>query len=177
MNRAIIHDEAAFSRETIMPAQNCLVRPICLARSISAFGPVLLVLVLFLAACAKDDPRAALDAAATEFQSALEAKATRRALALLHPDFTAQDIEGDGRKWAERTMTMMFMRYKNVTIAVPWRRNTLDARIQNRATTEAEATLLGAEGFLPDRVRHYRVRLEWRREQGSDWKVVRLEWK
>ena len=147
------------------------------ARAFGVFGYVPLALVFFLAACARDDPRAALDAAAVEFQSALEAKATSRALALLHPDFTAPDIEDDGRKWAERTMTLMFMRYKNVTIAVPWRSNTLDAHIPDRAVTEAEATLLGAEGFLPENVRHYRVRLEWRREQGGGWKVARLEWK
>jgi len=153
-----------------MSAQNRLARPF------AALGYVLSVLVFFLAACTKDDPRDALDAAAAEFQSALEAKATSRALALLHPDFTVRDIEGDGRKWAERTMTMMFMRYRNVTIAVPWRSNALDVRAPDRATTEAEATLLGAEGFLPDNVRHYRVRLEWRREQGGGWKVVRLAW-
>ncbi|MDR0634578.1 MAG: hypothetical protein LBF91_06320 [Azoarcus sp.] len=136
---------------------------------------VSLFLVFFLlAACAKDDPRAALDAAAGEFQAALEAKETGRVLDLLHPAFTVQGAD-DGRDWARRTMVSMFMRYKTVTIVVPWRRSELDSRVPDRAATEAEVTLLGAEGLLPESARHFRVRLEWGRE-GRAWKVTRLTW-
>jgi len=131
---------------------------------------------LLSVACGKDDPQAALDAAADAFQSALEAKSVARTLDLLHPGFTARGIDGDGREWARRTMTTIFLRYRNVTIVVPWRRNTLNERAPDLATTEAEATMVGAEGLLPENVRHYRVRLEWRREKGGDWKVARLEW-
>ncbi|MDR1854177.1 MAG: hypothetical protein LBR05_04635 [Azoarcus sp.] len=135
----------------------------------------LAVLAPLFVACAKDDPQAALDAAASEFQAALEAKDKSRVLDLLHPNFTARDVDDDGVEWAKRTMTAAFLRYKNVTIVVPWRRNALDPNAPDRAATDAEATLVGADGMIPDDMRHYRVRLEWRRDKG-DWKVARLEW-
>jgi hypothetical protein len=134
----------------------------------------LLPLALFLGACGKDDPEAALDAAVTELQAALEAKAAGRVLDLLHPAFTARGAD-DGRDWAKRTMNLMFMRYRNISIVVPWRSNKLDPRVPDRAATEAEVTLLGAERLLPENVRHYRVRLAWGRD-GTAWKVTRLEW-
>ena len=136
---------------------------------------VSLPLALFLlAACVKDDPLAALDAAAGELQAALETKETGRVLDLLHPAFTVQGAD-DGRDWARRTMAAMFLRYKKVTIIVPWRRSELDSRVPDRGATEAEVTLLGAEGLLPESARHLRVRLEWGRE-GRAWKVTRLTW-
>jgi hypothetical protein len=130
--------------------------------------------VALLSGCKRDDPQAALDAAANDLQAALEAHDARRALDLLHPSFSAQTPEDD-REWAGRTMTMMFMRYKNIHILIPWREHRLDARVPDYATSEAEISLLGAEGLLPERSSHYRVKLHWRRENGQ-WKLLQLKW-
>lgn len=130
--------------------------------------------LVLVCACSRSDPQAALDAAADEFQAALEAKSSGRVLDLLHPQFFAR-TEDEGREWAKSTMALMFLRYKNVSIVVPYRNNSIDARVSDRALTEAEVTLLGAEGLLPDKVNHYRVRLEWALEDRK-WKVTRLIW-
>ncbi|MDR2260641.1 MAG: hypothetical protein LBE06_06850 [Azoarcus sp.] len=131
-------------------------------------------LLLLPASCARDDPQAALDDAAGELQAALEAKAAERVLAVLHSGFGVPGAD-NGRDWARRTMTLMFMRHKNVTVAVLYRDNRRDPRVPDRAVTEAEVTLLGAENLLPERAAHYRVRLEWGLEAGA-WKVTRLTW-
>jgi hypothetical protein len=139
-----------------------------------AFAILALSGLMLFAACSRSDPQAALDAAADELQAAVEAKSAGRVLDLLHPGFSARAPD-EGREWAKSMMTMMFMRYKNVTIVVPYRDNRLDPRVGDRASTEAEVTLLGAEGLLPDKVSHYRVRLEWTLEDGK-WKVTRMTW-
>jgi hypothetical protein len=148
----------------------------CFARAIGRdfLLPLALLALLALAACSKDDPQKALDAAADELQAALEAKSAGRVLDLLHPEFSAR-ASGEDAEWAKRTMAMMFMRYRNVTIVVPYRNNRLDPRLRDRAATDAEVTLLGAEGLLPDDARHYRVRLEWALEE-KKWKLIRLAW-
>ncbi|GHT85298.1 hypothetical protein FACS1894116_09350 [Betaproteobacteria bacterium] len=125
-------------------------------------------------ACSRSDPQAALDAAANELQAALEAKSGGRVLDLLHPEFFAR-TEDEGRDWAKSTMALMFLRYKNLSIVAPYRNNSIDPRVSDRASTEAEVTVLGAEGLLPDNVNHYRVRLEWALED-KKWKVTRLTW-
>ncbi|MDR2031803.1 MAG: DUF736 domain-containing protein [Azoarcus sp.] len=147
------------------------------ARRAGRVFPVLFVLAALLlsAACARDDPQAVLDAAVGELQAALEAKAVERVLDVLHSGFAVQGTD-NGRDWARRTMMVMFMRHKNITVAVLYRDNRLDPRVPDRAVTEAEVTLLGAENLLPENASHYRVHLEWGLEAGA-WKVTRLAWK
>jgi ketosteroid isomerase-like protein len=130
--------------------------------------------MLLLAACSRSDPQAALDAAVGNLQTALEKKDVSAALALLHPDFAAQQPEDD-REWAKRTMTALFLRYQNIRIIALLPKNSLDPLVATRALTEAQVTLTGAEGLLPDSARQYRVSLEWR-WLDKQWKLIRLQW-
>jgi len=129
---------------------------------------------ILLAACGRSDPQAALDAAAKNLQTALENKDSSAVMALLHPDFSAQQPEDD-REWAKRTMTAMFLRHKNIQVIALLPKNWIDPQAPSRAFTDAQVALTGAEGLIPDSARQYRVTLEWR-WLDKQWKLIRLQW-
>jgi len=127
-----------------------------------------------LAACgAKDDPQAALEAAVQQLQDNLEGKRNGAVLEQLHPDFKAQQ-ELD-RDWAKRTMTLLFLRHKNVKVIALGKNSWIDPAIGSKGYTEAQVALSGAEGLIPDAARHYAVKLEWWLDDG-EWKLARLNW-
>ncbi|MGG2395463.1 hypothetical protein ACJRW5_00740 [Pseudomonas sp. SH1-B] len=137
-------------------------------------APLVLFSALMLGACgAKDDPQAALEAAVQALQENIEAKRTNAVLEQLHDDFQARQ-EFD-RDWAKRTMTLLFLRHKNVKIIALGETSWIDQAISSKGYTEAQVGMSGAEGLIPDAARHYSVKLEWWRE-GDEWKLARLEW-
>ncbi|GHT94925.1 hypothetical protein AGMMS49545_16990 [Betaproteobacteria bacterium] len=142
---------------------------------LSGFIAGVLALALGLTACSRPDPQAALNAAAGALQAALEAKDSRKALDLLHEDFVTEQSAENGREWAQRTMALAFLRYKNVNIMVLKQKTQIDANLPDRATSEAEIALIGAEGLIPDDARHYHIQLGWMKE-GDQWKLLRLKW-
>ncbi|MDR2625118.1 MAG: hypothetical protein LBC37_02160 [Zoogloeaceae bacterium] len=135
---------------------------------------LLLGAALFLFACSRAEPQAALEASVRKLQTALEEKSVRDVLSLLADDFAAPAPE-DGREWARRTMLMMFSRYQNIRIMVLSSESRIDAQVSDRATTTAKVALIGAEGLIPDNARQFQVRMGWIRN-GEDWKLTRLEW-
>ncbi|MCL2345661.1 MAG: hypothetical protein FWC58_07400 [Desulfobulbus sp.] len=134
----------------------------------------ILLCAMLLAACGRSDPQAALNTAARNLQTALENKDAGAVMALLHPDFTAQQPE-DNREWAKRTMTLMFLRHKNIQIIALSQHSQIDPQVSSRAFTDAEVALTGAAGLIPDSAAHYRVRLEWS-WLDQQWKLIRLQW-
>ncbi|MGP0171850.1 hypothetical protein ACSVIJ_08190 [Pseudomonas sp. NCHU5208] len=137
-------------------------------------APLLLFCTFLLAACgAKEDPQAALEAAVQQLQDNLEAKRNGAVLEQLHPDFKAQQ-ELD-RDWAKRTMTLLFLRHKNVKVIALGKNSWIDPAISSKGYTEAQVGLTGAEGLIPDSARHYSVKLEWWLDDG-EWKLARLNW-
>lgn len=139
-----------------------------------SFTLTLLLLCALLAGCgAKDEPLAALEAAVQELQDNLKAKRSNAVLEQLHPQFRAQ--QQFDRDWAQRTMLLMFLRHKNVEVLALSKASYLDPTYSDKGHTEAQVTLLGAQGLLPDSARHYSVRLEWWRE-GEQWQLARLSW-
>lgn len=127
-----------------------------------------------LSGCGRDTPQAALEKAVSLLQENLEAKRTSEVLDQLHPQFSAQN-EYD-RVWAQRTMALMFLRHKHVQIIALGKQSRIDPTYQDKGHTQAEVTMAGAEGLIPDSARHYRVNLEWWLEDG-EWKLARLNWK
>ncbi|MCY1379785.1 hypothetical protein D9M69_675350 [compost metagenome] len=134
--------------------------------------PTLCVLAI-LAGCGRDDPAAALDAAVQQLQDNLEAKQTGAVLEQLHPQFIAQQ-EHD-RDWARRTMALLFLRHKNVSVLALTKASHLDPTYSEKGYTEAQVALAGAEGLIPDSARQYGVKLEWWLDDG-EWKLARLDW-
>lgn len=138
------------------------------------FAVPLLVFFFFLAGCgAKDDPQAALEAAVQQLQDNLGEKKTGAVLDQLHPDFAAQ--QQFDRDWAKRTMTLLFLRHKNVKVIALSKNSWIDPTYSGKGHTEAQVALTGAEGLIPDSARHYSVKLEWWLE-GGEWKLARLGW-
>jgi len=138
------------------------------------FALPFMVLFTLLAGCGgNDDPQAALEAAVQQLQDNLEAKKTSAVLDQLHPEFAAQG-QFD-RAWAKRTMTLLFLRHKNIKVIALGKNSRIDPTYSENGQTDAQVALAGAEGFIPDSARHYGVRLEWWLDDGR-WKLARLHW-
>ncbi len=120
-----------------------------------------------------DDPQAALEAAVQQLQDNLEAKKTNAVIEQLHPEFMAQ-AEFD-RDWAKRTMTLMFLRHKNIKVLALSKSSHVDPTYSEKGHTDAQVGLLGAEGLIPDSAKHYAVKLEWWLDDG-EWRLARLDW-
>lgn len=142
--------------------------------SVKLFALPLLLGFALLSGCgAKDSPQAALDKAVQQLQDNLEAKKTSAVLDQLHPEFAAQ--QQFDHDWAKRTMTLLFLRYKNVKVMALSKDSRIDPTYSSKGYTEAQVALTGAEGLIPDSARHYAVKLEWWLE-GDTWKLARLNW-
>lgn len=134
---------------------------------------ITVLLALFLAGCARDDPQAALESAAQALQDNIENRDTAALMAQIHPAFRAnQRLD---REWVQRTSTLMFLRHRNVRVLALSSDSWIDPDYSNRGHTEAQVALTGAQGFLPERAGHYQARLEWWLEDG-EWLLARLEW-
>ncbi len=134
---------------------------------------LLLSLLLAVGGCERDDAQAALEKANSELQESLEAKRAAALRDALHPDFLAQDRYD--RNWATRTAGTLFLRHRNVRVLVLSGSSWIDPALPARGFSEAQVTLSGAEGLLPERLGHYQVRLEWRREN-ERWLLARMYW-
>mgnify|MGYP006204184717 CR=1 FL=1 len=117
---------------------------------------------LLLAGCAKDDPQASLEAAVQQLQDHIEAKKKGAVMDMLHTRFRAQ-AELD-REWADRTMTLLILRYPNVKVVAVTRRSQVDPATPLTGQTEAQVVLSGAQGLIPERVAPYAITMRWRRE-------------
>ena len=137
------------------------------------FVAPLLLLFALVAGCGRDDPQAALEKAVQQLQENIEAKRTGDVLDQLHPQFIARQ-EFD-RDWAKRTMTLLFMRHKNIQVLALSKDSRIDPTYRDKGRTDAQVALTGAEGLIPDSARHYSVKLEWWQEDG-EWKLARLDW-
>jgi len=133
----------------------------------------LIIIMALLQGCTRDDALAELEAATRRLQENIEAHRTSAVMEQLAGDFRAGD-ERD-RIWAQRTMTLLFMRHRSIKVIALNQSSRLDPTYSNKGYTAATVMLTGAEGLLPDSVRHYSVRLEWWREDG-DWRLARLHW-
>ncbi|WP_061238463.1 hypothetical protein [Ectopseudomonas composti] len=131
-------------------------------------------LSLLLVGCgARDDPQAALEAAVQQLQDNIETKRTGAVMDQLHGDFLArQELDSE---WAKRTMTLLFLRHKNVKVIALGKNSWIDPAISSKGYTEAQVGLSGAEGLIPDSARHYSVKLQWWLD-GGEWKLARLDW-
>ncbi len=138
------------------------------------FAWLCLLLPLWLAGCGKTDPQAALDAAVQQLQDNLEARKTSDVMDQLHPNFQAGG-DGMNRDWAQRTMTLMFMRYTNIKIVAITRYNRIDTGSSQVGHTQAQVLVTGAQGLIPERAEPYAIELQWRLD-GSQWKLIELRW-
>lgn len=141
--------------------------------AIRSLGLICIFLLASLPGCTRDTPLVALERAVTQLQDNLEGKRSGAVLEQLHPQFRAQ--QQYERDWAKRSMLVLFMRHKNVKVIALGKRSQLDPTFRDRGRTDADVTLAGAEGLIPDSARHYRVRLEWWLED-EEWKLARLDW-
>lgn len=141
--------------------------------SIRKFAFVLLLALLVVGCGTADDPQVRLEAAVQQLQDNLEAKKSAAVLDQLHGEFLAQ--QANDRDWAKRTMTLLFLRHKNVKVLALGTTSVINATYPDKGYTDAQVALTGAEGLLPDSARHVSVKLEWWQDAG-EWKLARLQW-
>lgn len=134
---------------------------------------VVAMVALLLAGCGRDDPQAALKAAAKALQEHIENKDTAGLLAQIHPDFRAN--RNLDHEWVRRTTTLMFLRHRNVRVLALSSDSWIDPSYADKGHSEAQVALTGAQGLLPERAGHYNIRLEWWLEDG-EWLLARLDW-
>lgn len=128
---------------------------------------------LLLAGCGREDSQTALESAAQSLQDSIENKDNRELMARIHPEFSAnQRLDRD---WVQRTAALMFLRHGKVGVIALNRQSWIDPTYPDKGYSEAQVALTGAERWLPQRVGHYHVRLEWWREDG-EWLLARLNW-
>lgn len=131
------------------------------------------IAALALVGCGRDDPQAALEAAARSLQNSIEKKDTGALMERIHADFNAnQQLDRD---WVKRTATLMFLRNRKVSVIALGSRSWIDPSYADKGYTEAQIAMTGAEGLVPERLGHYEVKLEWWMEDG-EWQLARLNW-
>ena len=134
---------------------------------------VMLAITLLLVGCDHDDPQAALESAARSLQESIENKDTTQLMERIHSDFSAnRQLD---RNWVRRTAALMFLRHRNVRAISLNSRSWIDPTYPDKGYSEAQVALTGAEGWLPQRLGHYDVRLEWWLTDG-EWQLARLSW-
>jgi hypothetical protein len=128
-----------------------------------------------LLACGRpDSPQAALEAAVQRLQAALEGKEVGDVMAMLDVRFRAQD-ELDA-EWARKTMSLVFLRFKQVRVIAVNAQSRIDERSGGQVgRTTAQVLVTGAQGLIPERAEPYSLELVWWRE-GDDWKLRDLRW-
>ncbi|UJJ30116.1 hypothetical protein [Halopseudomonas maritima] len=132
-----------------------------------------LTLLLGLAGCGPSSPDARLNQAIEDFQSAIEERDRSAVLALLHPEFSAQD-EYD-TEWAGRTLQLMFLRNQRIGVLVTSQQTDIDPGYPERADSSARVTLTGAERFIPNSAGQYDLKLVWLDDDG-EWLLRSLDW-
>ncbi|MFG3451976.1 hypothetical protein [Pseudomonas knackmussii] len=131
------------------------------------------ITALVLAGCSREDSQAALESAAQSLQDSIGGKDNDELMARIHPEFSAnQQLD---REWVRRTAALMFLRHGNVGVIALNPQSWIDPTYPDKGYSEAQVALTGAERWLPQRVGHYHVKLEWWREDG-EWLLARLDW-
>ncbi|MDR0529577.1 MAG: hypothetical protein LBG69_08220 [Zoogloeaceae bacterium] len=132
------------------------------------------ICALLCAACArKDDALSALDKATDTLQRGIAEKDTAQVLGLLHADFAARAPD-ENRDWAKRVLFAAFSRHKNIRVMTLRLENRLSPGTPDRAISEGEILLIGADGLIPENANRYQVRLGWIQQNGA-WRLLRLE--
>lgn len=133
-------------------------------------GFIVLALAL-MAGCQRSPPEQRLRESITAVQEAIETRDAGGLEEWLAADFVGPD--GLDRDGARRLAQLMYLRYRNVGVAVgPVR---IELREQH-ATVEFTAVLTGgSSGLLPERGRLYSVQTGWRLRDG-DWKMTSARW-
>lgn len=134
---------------------------------------LLFSLLLALCGCRQEGPLERLQQNAAALQEALQKKDAGTVMDLLHDDFLAQDQYR--RDWAQRSMALYFLRHKKIGVSILNQESRLDSSYSDRAYSNAQVLLTGADNLLPDSASPYDLKLEWWLVDG-DWQLARLAW-
>lgn len=135
--------------------------------------PLLMLMVLSLGACSKDDPQARLETTVRQLQENIEAKDAGAVMDLVDERFRMQgDLDADR---ARKTMMGVFYRYANIKVFAVGHQTRIDPASPLTGYTEAQVLVTGAQGLIPERATPYSVRMEWRLVD-KDWKLYDLKW-
>ena len=129
------------------------------------------LIVLAVAACARQAPEQRLRADIAAMQQAVEKGEPKAFVARVAPDFIGND--GLEREGTRRLATALMLRHREVSSTL----GPLDVRIRDsHADVRFQAVLhAGTGSLLPDTAQAYDVQASWRLE-GGDWRLYHVRW-
>lgn len=141
----------------------------------SALFPVIILVLLNLMSCAKEDETEKLNQQIDGLVSAIEKHSEHQIKEFLSKDFSTSTLST--RKGLNKAQFFLFARYhfkrnKNVLVTVVDKEVTLN---KSQADVTAKVLLIGATEWLPERGQLYKVESRWKKESG-DWVMSRLRW-
>jgi len=135
-----------------------------------ASGTALLLFLLAIAGCGREDAEAALR---RQVQATLDALAQQQHGALM--DVIADDFVGPqamDRQGASQMARLYFLRFRQIGLLAGPLTVEMSA---GRARVAFNAVLSGGQGLLPDQAQAYQVDSSWRLD-GGDWRMIALQW-
>lgn len=135
-------------------------------------GPLLAVLLVLLAGCARPDDETAIRQHLNAMSAALADGHRRAFMAPLAEDFSAETWDLD-RAGVQLLLVREFRQHDRI------RARLFDIHVEvfddGRATASFQAVLTGGSGLLPEQGSWYRVTTGWRRSD-SDWELIQARW-
>ncbi len=133
----------------------------------------LLALVLSISACSREPDEQQIQHALETIIGGIEQKDRSAVLERLSPDFSTR--HGQDRDAIEKLLTLHFLRRNQIGVTLIQQQTEVDPLYPDRARSQGQVLLTGADRWLPHEGRLLRVEAQWRREE-RDWLLYRLHW-
>jgi hypothetical protein len=131
---------------------------------------LILVWLLFLAACSKTPDEQLIREAIGEIETAVQQRQTKPVIKHLASNFLGpQDMDV---RQVRRLMAAHYFRNQNINVVLAGLR--IDINGIN-ASVRFNAAVTGGAGILPERLQYYNVTTQWRKLDG-DWRIIRADW-
>lgn len=151
-----------------------VIRLIGVHRTALKLTTVLLVTVLFLAACSERGDEAQIEDNIADIQQAVEQKDFSAVEKYLHSSFSANgqmDSEEVGR-----LLKLYSLRHRKLSVTIVGSSTTMHANLPDRADSVVSVIATGSSGLLPSDGSIRNVDVEWIKTSG-DWLVLKANWR
>lgn len=126
-----------------------------------------------LFSCSKSAPEEAIMANIKSMQQGLEERSLSQSLEFVAVNFVGS--HGLDKAALQRILVGQFLRHQNITVLITRLEVTVHPSDPYSAKMEGVVAATGAERFLPQDGRVYKVRGDWQLLD-DEWMLVRLEW-
>ena len=132
----------------------------------------LLLVLAFVAGCARSDPERELRSTIDSMAQAIEKREPAAFLEAMTDDFS-RESGVFGKQEAKRTLAAVILRNEKIGVSAVVTEIRIDG---DRASARVRVVATGGAGLLPERGQTWDFESAWRRERGQ-WKVFNAEWR